>query len=299
MRSGDKARGLILVACALTVASGQAPPRQGASGPVAGALRYRVNYRPTDDQPWQLYSEARSQDKANALAAEVRESGYKAEVVTNATPLPQAYPDASDYSASSYYPTSNWASDYNQYSVPGGGYNYGWWGGTNPGYGYRSYPSYAWNNGANWNSGYWRGHGWNRGWRGGGNYGWYGGGGGGYGGWSGSHRNWNYSHSGRSSHFGYGDRHGFNAHHGYHGSRLDSGHHGAGHYGAGRHSAHHSSEHHGTGHFGHGGRTAGHSGRHAAGGRGGRGGGRGGRGGGHRGSAGGHSGGHHGQHHDP
>ncbi|MHC5539430.1 hypothetical protein ACYOEI_14530, partial [Singulisphaera rosea] len=152
------------------------PSRGTPGGSVAGSPRYRVNYRPSSSQPWQLYAEARTKDKANATAAEVRESGYEAEVVTNATPLPQPYPDVSESSASSYYPTSNWSNDYNYYSVPGGGYNYGWWGGTNPSYGYRSYPTYSAGTGSSWTSGNWRGHGWNGGWRrGSGGYGWYGG----------------------------------------------------------------------------------------------------------------------------
>jgi hypothetical protein len=292
MRSGARVRSLFLAGGLIAVSLGQAPAQPStSSGPVAGALRYRVNYRPDDSHPWQLYTEARSLDKANTIASDVKESGYQSQVVTNATPLPQALPDATNYSASSYYPTSNWANDYNYYSVPGGGnYNYGWWGGGNPGYGYRYYPTYAWNNGSNWNSGYWRGYGLNRGWnRGWGYGGWYGGGGyGGYGGWGGSHRNWNYNHGSRGSHAGYGDRHGYHAHHGYHSHSATSGHHGAGHYGAGRHSSHHSGDHHGSHHHGNGGRTAGHGGRHAGGGHGGR-----------HGSSGHHSGGHHGRHSDP
>ncbi len=44
-------------------------------------LRYRVNYRPSASDPWQLYAETRNLDKANAIAAEVQGSGYQAQVV--------------------------------------------------------------------------------------------------------------------------------------------------------------------------------------------------------------------------
>ena len=80
---------------------------------------YRVNYRPSDSDPWQLYAETRSLDKANTIAAGVKESGYQAQVVDDLTPSAQPYPDAAETSASNYYPTSNWASDYNYYIVPG------------------------------------------------------------------------------------------------------------------------------------------------------------------------------------
>src|SRR5207248_1790437 len=68
--------------------------------PGSNPLRYRVNYRPSDKDPWQLYAETRSRDKANTIASEVRESGYRAQVVDDLTPAPQPYPDASETSAS-------------------------------------------------------------------------------------------------------------------------------------------------------------------------------------------------------
>jgi hypothetical protein len=90
----------------------QPPPEQaGALPSVASSIRYRVNYRPSDDDPWQLYSELRRQQKANALAEDVRKSGYQAEVVDHATPSPPPYPNPTDTSASDYDPTSNRAAD--------------------------------------------------------------------------------------------------------------------------------------------------------------------------------------------
>jgi hypothetical protein len=263
-------------------ARGQAPDSSSA---VASATRYRVNYRAADSAPWQVYAEARTRDKADAIAAEVRQSGYQAEVVSNQNPTPQAYPDASDYSASGYYPTSNWASNYNTYVVPGGGsYNYGWYGGWHPWYRYNVYPGYWWNSGRYWHNGWWRGHGWNHGWNRG------------YGGWNASHRNWNHSHSDRGSHHTHSEHHAAQAHHGYHPSRMTTGHHSAGHHAAARHAAHAGGEHRGTGHFGHGARTAGHNAAghraagHAV---------RGHAGGGRHASAGRHAGAHHAAHHDP
>lgn len=93
--------------------------------PSLNSLRYRVNYRPTASDPWQLYTETRSLDKANTVANEVRGTGYQSQVVDDLTPAPQPYPDASETSALNYYPTSNWAADYNHYVVPGRGYSYG------------------------------------------------------------------------------------------------------------------------------------------------------------------------------
>src|SRR5581483_3258158 len=117
-------------------------------------------------------------------------------------PTPQPYPDAAATSASNYYPTSNWASDYNYYNVPGGSnYGYNWYGGWNPWNRVGVYNTYAYNGGRSWTGGWWRGGGWTSGWNRGGGYGWGGG-------WSGSHRNWNYSHGDRYSHSGYGDHHG-------------------------------------------------------------------------------------------
>ena len=77
--------------------------------------QYRVNYRPSDTDPWQLYAQSRDPARANTIAAGGPPEGYQAEVVDDATPVPQFYPDAADTSASNYYPTSNWAADYNQY----------------------------------------------------------------------------------------------------------------------------------------------------------------------------------------
>src|SRR5262245_594297 len=76
--------------------AGQAPP--GSS-----AVRYRVNYRPSGNDPWQLYAETRSLAKANTIATSIKESGYQAQVVDDLTPAPQPYPDASQTSASRYY----------------------------------------------------------------------------------------------------------------------------------------------------------------------------------------------------
>src|SRR5262249_15909782 len=119
--------------------STQTPSARGQDGQAragSNSLRYRVNYRPSPNDPWQLYSETRSLEKANMIASEVKESGYQAQVVDDLTPSHQPYPDASETSASSYYPTSNWTADYNYYVVPGRQYNYGWYGGWNPWYGY-------------------------------------------------------------------------------------------------------------------------------------------------------------------
>src|SRR5262245_59022826 len=147
------------------IALAGADPAPGAAGqPSSAAPRYRVNYRPTETDPWQLYGGTRSLDKANTIAHEVRQTGYQAEVVDDATPVPQFYPDVADTSASNYYPTSNWAADYNHYNVPGGNYGYGWYGGWNPWYRHRIYPSYGWNSGRYVQNGWWRGHGWNTGW---------------------------------------------------------------------------------------------------------------------------------------
>jgi hypothetical protein len=213
--------------------------------PGADQLRYRVNYRPADSEPWQLYSETRSLAKANSMAFEMKEAGYQAQVVDDLTPAPQPYPDASETSASNYYPTSNWASDYNYYVVPGRSYNYGSYGGWNPGYGYRSYPNYCWNGGSSWNSGSWRGHYWNNGWRRGE-------------GWNSSHRYWNNSHVDRGTHLVNHERHSQNAHHMYHAQHVSAGHHTPGHHAAARHSSNASYAHRGTGHRAAGARTAGH-----------------------------------------
>lgn len=271
----------LALACGASAALGQS---------TSETPRYRVNYRPDDKAPWQLYAETRSQDKANAIAAEVKQTGYLAEVVSGTTPLPQPYPDVENTSASGYYPTSNWTSDYNQYVVPGGGYNYGWYGGWNPWYRHRVYGSYVGGFGRNWNNGWYRGHGWNRGLNRG--YDWNTG-------WNHSHRGYNYNHASRRSHFAHHERHEQHAHHGFASHRATTGHHAAGHHAAAWHGSHSAYGHRGTGHFAHGARTGGHranghrAGGHAM---------RGHRGGGGRGqhnSAGRHAGGHHARHLDP
>ncbi len=94
----------------------ESPPAQVVNGQLQQgltALRYRVNYRPAASDPWQLYAETRSLAKANSLVSGVRNAGYQTEVVSDLTPSPQPYPDALETSASRYYPTSNWANDYN------------------------------------------------------------------------------------------------------------------------------------------------------------------------------------------
>jgi hypothetical protein len=268
-------------------------PPDGQAVTATNPAKYRVNYRPTASDVWQQYAETRSLDKANAIAAEVQTSGYLSQVVNDLTPSPQPFPDMAETSASRYYPTSNWASDYNYYVVPGSGYNYGWYGGYNPSYGYRSYPNYWWNGGSSGYGGGWGGHYWGGGWRRGD-------------GVSTSHRNWNYSHVDRSTHDPYNERHSDNAHHQYHAQHTSAGHHQPGHHAAARHASNHSADHRGNSHNRAGGaRTAGHhaGGHHAAGhssrghtGKGGRGGGR---GGGHHASPGGHAASHHAGHLDP
>jgi len=235
-------------------AAGSAAAQQGLAGDGSTPLTYRVNYRPSDHDPWQLYAETRSLDKANTIASGVKESGYQSQVVDDLTPSAQPFPDASLTSASSYYPTSNWAADYNNYIVPGRSYNYGWYGGWNPWYGYRSYPNYVWNGGNSWNSGLWRGHYWNNGWNRGA-------------GWNSSHRYWNNSNADRGTHDAYSERNGQNAHQMYHAHHVSAGHHSPGHHAAARHSSNASYGHRGTGHRGAGARTAGHraAAHHAAG----------------------------------
>jgi hypothetical protein len=291
----------------ITMAIGnQVQGAQQALSSVAGdpsVARYRLNYRPSAADPWQVYTEVRSLDKANQIAAELGQTGYQTQVVSDLTPSPQPFPDAAQTSASGYYPTSNWAADYNQYVVPGGRFNnYGWFGGWNPWYSHRVYPTYASNSGSYWQSGTYRGHNWNRGWnRGWNGAGWWGGGGwNGGGGWSGSHRNWNSSHSSRGSHESASERSTRNAHHSSHTHRASAGHHTAGHHAAAHHASHASADHRGTGHHAAGRRTGGHqTAHHAAGGHAGRGHSRGGQHGGHRSSAGHHAAGHSARHHDP
>jgi hypothetical protein len=277
----------ILVMLAGLLPAQQAPPAAPIASAIgsASAVRYRVNYRPTASDPWQLYTEARTLAKANTIAAEMRQTGYQAEVVDSATPVPQFYPDAADTSASGYYPTSNYAADYNTYIAPGGGgsYGYGWYGGWNPWYRYRVYPSYWWNGGRTWNGGWWGGHGWSHGWNHAYNWG---------DSWNHSHRNWNYSHADRGTHAAYGEHHAAAAHHGFAGHRATAGHHFAGHHAAAWHGNHHAAAHRGTGHFAGGARTGGHRGAaHRGGGHA--------RGGGGHGTAGRHAGGMHARHMDP
>src|SRR5258708_4704936 len=95
------ALGWWIAACCGQLAWAQAQPgppqaQQGAERPQGqdASLRYRVNYRPSETNPWQVYSETRSLEQANAIAADVRSSGYLAEVVDSSTPAPQMFPDA-------------------------------------------------------------------------------------------------------------------------------------------------------------------------------------------------------------
>jgi hypothetical protein len=254
--------------------------------PAPAGLRYRVNYRPSANDPWQLYTESRSLPKANTIANEMRQSGYLAEVVDDATPLPQFYPDAANTSASGYYPTSNYAADYNTYILPGGGsgYGYGWYGGWHPWYRHRVYPNYWWNGGRYWHGAGWGGHYWGHGWNHAYNWGDH---------WNHSHRNWNYSHPDRGTHATHAEHHAAAAHHGFAGHRATAGHGQAGHHAAAAHGNQHAAAHRGTGHFPAGARTGGRGGGHA---RAGAGHARGGRG---HATAGRHAGGMHARHMDP
>jgi hypothetical protein len=270
-----------------TQTTGVTVPAAGETGVASGSggARYRVNYRPAATDPWQLYTEARTLAKANTIADEMRQSGYLAEVVDTATPLPQFYPDAAATSASRYYPTSNFAADYNTYVVPGGNYGYGWYGGWNPWYRHRVYPSYWWNGARYWHGGGWGAHAWGNGWNHPYNWGDH---------WNNSHRNWNYSHGERGTHATNAERHAANAHHGYAAHRATAGHQQAGHHAAAAHGNMHGAAHRGSGHFPGGARTGGRRG----GGRGHAGGGHVRGGGGHH-TAGRHAGGMHGRHLDP
>jgi len=259
------------------------PAASGTNPPGSNIVRYRVNYRPSASDPWQLYTEARTLNKANTIAAEMRQAGYQAEVVDTSTPVPQFFPDAADTSASGYYPTSNYAADYNSYIVPGGNYGYGWYGGWYPWYRHRVYPSYWWNGGRSWTGGWWGTHNWSHGWNHAYNWG---------DAWNHSHRNWNYSHRDRGTHATRSEHHANAAHHGFAAHRATAGHHMAGHHAAAWHGNHQAAGHRGTGHFAHGARTGGRRGAahrgagHARGGHG------------HR-TAGRHSGGMHARHMDP
>ncbi len=257
---------------------GQTVPTQ----PAQATVQYRVNYRPADTDAWQFYAQSRDPTRANTIAAEVRQTGYQAAVVDDATPVPQFYPDAANTSASNYYPTSNWAADYNHYVVPGGNYGYGWYGGWNPWNRHHVYPSYTANSGRYPHNAMWRGGGWNGGW----------GQGNGWGdGWNNSHRNWNANHADRGAHAAHHERHAAAAHHGYAPNRMTTGHHQAAHHAAAWHGNHHAAAHRGTGHFAVGARTAGRRGAaHRAGGHGGAG---------RHASAGRHAGGMHARHLDP
>jgi hypothetical protein len=279
----------VLLAAGVPETRGQTPRAALPAEAGGETMSYRVNYRPSDSAPWQIYAQTRSLNNANSIAAELRQGGYQAEVVNSLTPSPQPYPDATEYSASNYYPSSNWTNDYNYYLVPGGGnYNYGWFGGFLPGWGY-SYPWYWWNGGNYWHNGWWRGHGWYHGWRGG----WHNG-------WSSAYRSWNHSHVDRQTHESHSDRHARNAHHTSAHHNNTAGHHTPGHHAAAHHGNRHAGEHPGTGHAPQGGRNMGHVDRahraaghaargHAAGGR---------HGGAHR-SGGSHAAGHHAAHLDP
>ena len=163
----------VVVSWLVTLASGaRAQEAVGDVQTATNPARYQVNYRATANDPWQLYASTRSLEKANTIAADVKSSGYLADVVTNLTPVAQPLPDYAATSALRYYPTSNWSSDYNYYVVPGGNYNnYGWYGGWNPWYGYRSYPNYWWNGGSSYYGAGWGGHYWGGGWRRGGGWG--------------------------------------------------------------------------------------------------------------------------------
>jgi hypothetical protein len=256
--------------------------RQGQQASAA-PVRYLVNYRPAATDPWQAYSEARTLAKANTIADEVRQAGYQAVVVDHSTPVPQAFPDAANTSASGYYPTSNHTVDYNTYVVPGGQYGYGWNGGWHPWYRHHFYPGYAWTSGRNWHTALWGAHGWSHGWNHAYNWGDH---------WNHSHRNWNHSHADRGSHATHSERHANAAHQGFAAHRATAGHHSAAHHAAAWHGNHHSAAHRGTGHFAHGARTGGHGGgAHAGAGHV--------RGGGGHGTAGRHAGGMHARHMDP
>ncbi len=271
------------IGLALTLVAPEAAPKAQVS-PAASSVRYRVNYRPGASDTWQLYTETRAISKANTIADEMRQAGYQVQVVDNTAPVAQFYPDAADTSASGYYPTSNYAADYNTYVVPGGGNGYGWYGGWYPWYRHRVYPNYWWNGGSYWHSGGWGAHNWSHGWNHSYHWGDH---------WNHSHRNWNHSHADRGSHHTHSEHHAAAAHHGYAGHRATAGHHTAGHHAAAAHANQHSADHRGTGHAGHAGRTGG-SGRgaaHAAAGHA--------RGGGGHGTAGRHAGGMHAAHMDP
>jgi hypothetical protein len=289
-RKSSRALAFVLLSWPGALAA-QAPGAPAAGGGLVQSgshpLTYRVNYRPSENDTWQLYAETRGLDKANTIAAGVRETGYQTQVIDDLTPSAQPFPDASETSASNYYPTSNWAADYNNYIVPGRSNNYGWYGGWYPWYGYRSYPNYYWNGGNSWNSGYWPGHYWNNGWNRGA-------------GWNTSHRYWNNSNADRGTHNAYHEQHSQNAHHMYHAQHVSAGHHSPGHHAAARHASNASYGHRGTGHRGAGTRTAGHrAAAHHAAGHAARGHGRGGRGGGGHHSPGRNAAGHSGRHHDP
>jgi hypothetical protein len=261
---------------------------RGAAPSTPRAPRWRVQYRPSDGDPWQDYLATRNRTKATNVAQELQESGYQAQVVDDTTPSPQPYPDAEDTAPSNYYPTSNWASDYNTYIVPGGNYGYGWYGGWFPGYRHRVYPGYWWNGGSYWHRGWWRGHGWNGAWNRG--YHWNDG-------WNHSHRLYNRNHDDHGTHYAHHENHENHAHRLYNHHANTTGHHTAGYHAAARHAGWHNYAHRGTTHFGNGHANAGHrafnhqAGGHAF---------RGGRGGGGRFNSGGrHGAGFHGRHLDP
>ncbi len=82
----------------------QAQPPGGEGLTATNPIKYRVNYRPTANDPWQQYAETRSLDKANAIAAEVQGSGYQSQVVNDLTPFPHVFPDMAETSASALLP---------------------------------------------------------------------------------------------------------------------------------------------------------------------------------------------------
>ena len=118
------------VACLLLVAecsrlanrwdAGPAPPEQAGAVAGGGLAPLPGELSALGRRPLAALRRAASRSGPMRSAEDVRQSGYQAEVVDNATPVPQFYPDAADTSASDYYPTSNWAADYNHYMVPGG-----------------------------------------------------------------------------------------------------------------------------------------------------------------------------------
>lgn len=243
----------------------------GVSEQQAGRVPFRVEYRASDRAPWLTYAAARTREKADAIAAEVRETGYQAKVATPGSPSPLPHADGSLYRTSAMNPSVTYENDYNTYQ-PGSSYGYNWYGGWHPWWRSHWYHGYTWNNGGYWHNGWWRGHGWHDG-----------------------HRSWNHRYGDRRSHFAHHERAHDAQHHQWNHHHNAAGHHFAGHHGAARHGTRHAGSHPGTHHAAHGRGVAGHHGAHPAGGHAARGH----AGGGHHTSPGRHAGGHHGTHHDP